>query len=190
MSRLGSTQPNIVRQSQQCSRQMQISPQPRAKTVKKVSTSTAPNSLVCGRAYPLKTESPVELSWGSNNNQIKGSRDASAWLWRSTFLMVISTIAHKKPADGYGVTQPPKQRNWTMIQRLASASNLIAALFSALAAYHWYQAAKVHAPPAVLQGSSGWASKANPAPRMHWWTQYRLSGTRRKAAAETRWLRR
>ena len=42
-----------------------------------------------------------------------------------------------------------------MIQRLASASNLIAALFSALAAYHWYQAAKVSCTASCATGFLG-----------------------------------
>jgi hypothetical protein len=47
--------------------------------------------------------------------------------------------------------------------QLASASNLLAAVANALAAYHWYQAAQVKNPPAVLVGSGGgWVSQAKP----------------------------
>jgi hypothetical protein len=43
-----------------------------------------------------------------------------------------------------------------MIQALNSIPNLLAAVCSALAAYHWYRASQVKDPPSALVGSVGW----------------------------------
>jgi hypothetical protein len=47
---------------------------------------------------------------------------------------------------------------------LASFTNLLTAGCSALAAYRWYQAAQVDDPPAVLVGSTGYATRTQPGP--------------------------
>lgn len=49
-----------------------------------------------------------------------------------------------------------------MIRVAITVANLFAAVCSALAAYHWYRAAQVKEPPAVLLGSMGYASRENP----------------------------
>jgi hypothetical protein len=43
-----------------------------------------------------------------------------------------------------------------MIAHLITLSNALAALSSALAAYFWYQASQVQAPPKILMGGSSW----------------------------------
>ena len=48
--------------------------------------------------------------------------------------------------------------NLATLPHLITLSNLFAALCSALAAYHWWQASRGKDPPAVLLGSVGWAS--------------------------------
>jgi hypothetical protein len=45
---------------------------------------------------------------------------------------------------------------------LASYANLLAAVCSAIAAYHWYRASQVKDPPAALLGSYGYGSLTRP----------------------------
>src|ERR1700677_386059 len=51
-----------------------------------------------------------------------------------------------------------------MIQLAISATNLLTAICSALAAHHWYRASRVKDPPAALVGYAGWYSSEHPAP--------------------------
>jgi hypothetical protein len=51
-----------------------------------------------------------------------------------------------------------------MMQLAISASNLLAAVCSALAAYHWYRASQVKDPPTALVGYAGWYSREQPGP--------------------------
>lgn len=49
-----------------------------------------------------------------------------------------------------------------MIQNLVSVFSFLAAAASAFAAYFWFRASLVPAPPAMLHGSAAWASRTQP----------------------------
>jgi hypothetical protein len=49
-----------------------------------------------------------------------------------------------------------------MIKIAISVTSLLAAVCSALAAYHWYRAAQVEDPPAALVGYAAWSTRTQP----------------------------
>jgi hypothetical protein len=76
-----------------------------------------------------------------------------------------------------------------MIQLAILAANLLTALCSALAAYHWYRASQVKDPPSALVGYAGFGSSEHPrrpnagvdaSPLVEWAQE---SGKRNKTAA-------